>query len=104
MKILLHAALLLSLSAPLCFAKKKEGKKDKTQNDEIAFKALDLNGDSLLSLQEFSASGANPEKAAEFSKLDLDKDGSLTLEEFSARTEPGKAEKKKRKKKDTAPV
>ena len=100
MRILLHAALLLSLSAPLCLAKKKEEKKDKTQTDEIAFKALDLNGDSMLSLQEFAAPTETPEKAAEFSKLDVNKDGSLTLEEFSARTVRGKPERKKRKKKN----
>ena len=103
--------LLLATASLPTFAKPPKEQKTKTLTDEEAFKALDKDGDNLISKDEFSA-GAPPSEEGrkskrtkassnageDFEKLDADKDGKLTLEEFSKR-EPvaGKPDRKKRK-------
>lgn len=68
---------------------KKPGKGgDKKPNPESAFKKLDTNSDSSVSLEEFKAGPLgkkDPAKAEEvFKKRDKDSDGKLTFDEFKA--------------------
>ncbi len=98
MKCLLILCLGLTLAAPPASAKARPDR-TKPQSHETAFKSLDKDGNSLLSLEEFSSGAADPAQAAtEFAKLDTDKDGTLTLEEFSARADPKAREPKKKRK------
>jgi hypothetical protein len=61
-------------------------------NPEEAFKKLDSNNDSSVSLEEFKAGPAgqrNPERAeAAYKRMDKDSDGKLTLGEFKAGRPP----------------
>jgi Ca2+-binding EF-hand superfamily protein len=64
--------------------KKADGEKPKRDPAE-AFKKLDANNDSKVSLEEFKAKAKDAAKAEEaFGKKDKDGDKNLTLEEFSA--------------------
>lgn len=111
MKPALLLALLLTLAAPAAFAKNPKEPKTKTLKDEEAFKALDQDGDNLLSKEEFCAKAAapadgntprkgraNPNTGEDFEKLDADKDGRLTLEEFSHREATPAGQENNRKK------
>lgn len=104
--------LMLATASVPTFAKPAKEKKTQTLTDEEAFKALDKDGDSLLSKEEFCAGAPNaPEgrkskktkgaltEEEQFDKLDTDKDGKLTLEEFGKREPaPDGAERKKKRK------
>jgi hypothetical protein len=112
MRPILLFAFLLTVSAPSVFAKGPKEGKTKTLTDEETFKALDKDGDNLLSKEEFCAPppasadakprqkrGLKARSAEEFETLDADKDGKLTLEEFGKRTEaPAEGPQKKRRK------
>jgi Ca2+-binding EF-hand superfamily protein len=84
MKKLLTTLMALAVGSSLALAAKGGGKR----NPEDAFKKLDGNSDSSLSLDEFKAGPMgkkDPAKAEEiFKKKDKDSDGKLTLEEFKA--------------------
>ena len=112
MKLTLLFALLLTITTPAAFAKGPKEAKTKTLKDEETFKALDKDGDNLLSKDEFSTSHPyaaeaktrkkrkpNSITAEDFQKLDADKDGKLTLEEFSKREANPDNQKGNRKKK-----
>jgi Ca2+-binding EF-hand superfamily protein len=52
---------------------------------EEAFKKLDKNGDSKLTLEEFKEGAKDATKAeGRFKRIDKDGDGNVTLEEFKA--------------------
>lgn len=60
---------------------------DKKPNPEEAFKKMDKNGDSKVSLEEFKGKREGDKAAAaekQFKAKDKDSDGFLTLEEFKA--------------------
>jgi len=90
----------LAISSTLTFAAdetkdvKPEGEK-RRGNPEEAFKKIDTNSDSGITLEEFKASPRgqkDPAKAEQmFGRRDTNKDGKLDLEEFKAR--PAKKDK-----------
>ena len=98
MKSITTAILLLCLGSSAAFAKEKK-KKAAPPNAEERFKALDKDGNGMLSLSEFleGKSDSSAAKAA-FRNADTDNDNSLTLEEFSSLPQPDKKERKKDKK------
>ena len=72
-------------------------KKPKPTPPENLFQKLDSNGDSKLSLAEFSAAEKDATKAAEkFKKLDKNGNGFLNLEEYTAGVETKKDKKDKK--------
>lgn len=82
----------------MAFAKEKK-KKAGPPNAEERFKALDKDGDGMLSLSEFLEGKGDPAAAkAAFTNANMDKDNNLTLEEFSSLPKPDKKEKKKKSK------
>ena len=82
MRRLFAIVIALGLAVPALAADEKP-----KPSPEEAFKKMDKNGDSKLSLEEFKGKrqGDKADKAeANFKRKDKDKDGSLTLEEFKA--------------------
>jgi hypothetical protein len=103
MKLILNTLTALAIS--LSFASAEDAKPAKPadgkpqMSPEDAFKKMDKDSDSSVTLEEFKASPRgkkDPAKAEEvFKKMDKDSNGKLSLEEFKAHgPKPGKGGKK----------
>ena len=97
MKLVITTFAALAMASTLAIAEdaKPAAKGDKPKRDPAeAFKKIDSNSDSAVSLEEFKAGPMgkkDPSKAEEvFKKRDKDGDGKLSLEEFKG---PGKKKK-----------
>jgi Ca2+-binding EF-hand superfamily protein len=88
MKKLTTILAVLAMSSVFVVAAEKPADGGKKRDPEAAFKKIDGDSNSKVSLEEFKNSPMGKKDAAKaeeiFKKKDKDSDGSLTLEEFSA--------------------
>lgn len=94
---------IIALATSLSFGEEEAPKEKKGGNPEEAFKKIDKDGNSSISLEEYKASPmgtkAGDKAEAKFKKLDANGDGSVNLDEFkAASTGKAKGEGKKKEK------